>query len=370
MRAAGTRARWTPRAAAAVGLLLAAALATGCGREPSQPPQAGRSAGPVEKAEGDSVTVEVNSRAPAFAAQTLDGGTVRLADHLGRDVVLLEFWSIFCKSCVEEMPHVEELHRRYKDQGLAVLSINTDLFSNKRVASFLERAGIRPPYPIVRDVRQEIVQAYKVEILPVTVLIDRSGWIRLYQEGYRPGDEDAFESKIKKMLRREGEEDATLASRGGVTVFAPAGTTLVEKGAALADRKARTLDGAEVDLAAGKPVLLDFWSLFCKPCREQFPQMEELAARYRERGLVSYSVNVDSERLLPRVRTFAGGHPGLPCLFDGTEAEGRGELAKALGVRATPTHILLDGKGTVLHAAAGTTDLPALEAKIKEALGP
>ena len=121
-------------------------------------------------------------------------------------------------------------------------------------------------------------------------------------------------------------------------------------------------------MGGGKPSLLVFWSLFCKPCREEMPQVEALAGRHRERGLSVYTVNVDSERLLPRVRRFAGERPGLPCLVDGTEAEGRGVLAKALGVRATPTHVLLDGKGRVVHAAAGTTDLTALEEAIGSAL--
>jgi thiol-disulfide isomerase/thioredoxin len=268
------------------------------------------------------------------------------------------------------MPHIEELHRRYAAEGLAVVSVNTDVFSQKRISAFLERAGIHPPYPIVRDARQEIVNAYKVELLPVTVIIDRSGWIRLYQEGYRPGDEDGFESKIRRLLGREGEQDVTLASRGGVTVFAPAGASLAEQGAAVADLRSRSIQGEEVSLAKGRPSLLVFWSLFCKPCREEFPQVEELAARYRDKGLTTYSVNVDSDRLLPRVQRFAGEHAGLPCLIDGTEAEGKGALAKALGVRATPTHVLLDGKGKVLHATAGTTDLAALEQKIKAAVGP
>ncbi|MBI5015706.1 MAG: TlpA family protein disulfide reductase [Deltaproteobacteria bacterium] len=343
-------------------MLFCLALTAACSRSDPE-------SGPMEKTSGESVTVEVNSRAPAFAAQTLDGGTVRLADSIGSNVVLLEFWSIFCKSCVEEMPHVEDLYRRYAAEGLTVVSVNTDVFSAKRVTSFLQKVGIRPPYPIVRDARQEIVEAYKVEVLPVTVLIDRSGWIRLYQEGYRPGDEDQFESKIRRLLGREGDEDVTLASRGGVTVFAPAGASLAAQGQAVSALRSRNANGEDVALATGRPSLLVFWSLFCKPCRDEFPQVAALAERYRTKGLVTYSVNVDSDRLRPRVDRFSGKHPELPCLLDGTEAEGKGSLAKALGVRATPTHVLLDGQGKVLHATAGKTDLPALEAKIQAAVG-
>jgi hypothetical protein len=96
--------------------------------------------------------------------------------------------------------------------------------------------------------------------------------------------------------------------------------------------------------------------------------MAALAAKYRSQGLTLYTVNVDSDRLLPRVEKFTADHPTLPCLADGTEAEGKGLLAKILGVRETPTHVLLDGKGAIALSASGPSDLPGLEEKIRSVL--
>lgn len=326
--------------------------------------------GPEEKTTGDSVAVEVNSRAPAFAAPTLQGATVRLADSIGTHVVLLEFWSTFCRSCLEEMPRIEALHARYAQEGLAVVSVNTDVFSPRRIASFLEKRGVRPPYPVVLDARQEVVGAYKVEVLPVTVIIDRSGWIRLYQEGYRPGDEKTFERKIRRLLGRTGDEDVTLAPRGGVTVFAPRGALPPPPGLPVAGLKARSLEGKEVALGRSGPCLLSFWSLFCAPCREEFPAVAALAQKFGPQGLTVYAVNVDSDRLEPRVRKFTADYPALPCLLDGSEAEGKGGLARTLGVRATPTQVLLDGRGVLVHSGSGEEGLPRLEGKIAALLAP
>ena len=53
-----------------------------------------------------------------------------------------------------------------------------------------------------------------------------------------------------------------------------------------------------VDLAQlrGKVVLIDFWASWCAPCRQSFPWLNEMQAKYRDRGLVVIGVNVDRER--------------------------------------------------------------------------
>jgi len=339
--------------------MLAAGLPVvgGCAREPEP-------TGPREKTSGESVAVEVNSKAPAFAARTLDGSTVRLADYVGERVVLLEFWSIFCKSCIEEMPHIEALYERYGDEGLAVLSVNTDVFSTEKVSGFLARAGIRPPYPVLRDVRQEIVAAYGVELLPVTVLIDRDGWIRLYQEGYRPGDEGRFESRVRSLLGKAAGDDVTLASRQGVTAFAPGGVSLASPGQQAGELRAAALDGKPFELENPGPRLFFFWSLYCRPCRAEYPAVAALGQKYKGRGLRSYAVNVDSAQLKPRVERFANAHPELPCLLDDPSRDD-GELARTLGVRVTPTVVLLDAQGAVAYAESGSSNIPALEETIQ-----
>lgn len=316
-----------------------------------------------EKTTGDSVTVEVNSKAPAIAAKLAGGGEVRLADLLGHHVILVEFWSIFCKSCIEEMPRIHALHEKYGPQGLAVLSVNTDVFSDERILGTLRKAGISLQYPILRDTRQEISKAFQVELLPVTVIIDRSGWIRLYQEGYRPGDEKRFEATIRALLETEGQADITLAPRGGVTAFAPAGRRLAEKGAQREPLKLRPLRGNPIAIGDGKPTLLFFWSLYCQPCREEFPSVEELRRKYSDRGVTVSTVNVDSHFLADRVLRFIEPYPDLPCLPDWAEGK-PGALAERYGVSATPTAVLLDGEGKVAAASEGMTGFAEVEKQL------
>ena len=54
----------------------------------------------------------------------------------------------------------------------------------------------------------------------------------------------------------------------------------------------------EFDLAnyRGQVVLVDFWASWCGPCRQSFPWLNQMHAKYRERGLVVIGINVDRER--------------------------------------------------------------------------
>lgn len=335
-------------------LLLALTFALSCSDKKEE-----ESGGIREKTSGETIALEVNSPAPAFAGKTLGGGQLKLSDYVGK-VIIIEFWSIFCKSCLEEMPKIKELHAKYASHGLAVLSVNTDTFSDARITKTLEKAGMTFEYPVVRDMRKEVSVAYNVELLPVTIIIDRSGWIRLYQEGYRPGDETRFEKVIAKYLDDTGDEDVTLAPRGGVTTFAPGGQAKAQAKEILSPT-GKTIDGEPLDLG-GKPAVLFFWSLYCQPCREELPEIAKFKQKLGPGGADFIAVNIDSDKLADRIRKFLAPYPDLKGAND--LSFGKNGLAAQYGVTATPTAVLIDKTGAPVFTATGLNDLPELERKL------
>jgi thiol-disulfide isomerase/thioredoxin len=52
-----------------------------------------------------------------------------------------------------------------------------------------------------------------------------------------------------------------------------------------------------LDLKAyrGQVVVVDFWASWCTPCRRSIPWLNQMRARYAERGLVVIGVNVDKD---------------------------------------------------------------------------
>jgi thiol-disulfide isomerase/thioredoxin len=127
-----------------------------------------------------------------FEAKELAGATIRLGDLRGK-IVLLNFWGIWCKSCRQEIPHLAELDRAWRDKGLVVLGADYgDAPSD--LEPFAKELGMT--YPILVD--DGLADLYEVLVYPTSVVIDREGRVRLRVEGYR---EESFE-EMKALVER------------------------------------------------------------------------------------------------------------------------------------------------------------------------
>lgn len=133
--------------------------------------------------------------APDFTLKNLDGKTVRLTDYRGK-VVLIDFWATWCPPCLKELPHIQTIHEKYREQGLVVLAISTDR-EKSAVPPFLEKNGYT--FPVLFD-NGKVQPAYKVESIPVVYLVDREGMIQWHHVGYGPGGEKELEQEVKKLF--------------------------------------------------------------------------------------------------------------------------------------------------------------------------
>ncbi len=110
---------------------------------------------------------------------TLDGATVRTADHRGR-VLLVDYWATWCQPCLLALPGVVAAHRRFHDDGFDVVAISIDdERARPRVAAKI--AELELPFPVVFDGqgwKSELAVANKVLAVPATFLIDRKGRVR------------------------------------------------------------------------------------------------------------------------------------------------------------------------------------------------
>ncbi len=122
------------------------------------------------------VAVAVGSPAPAYAAATLDGAPVSLADHRS-SVVLLNVWATWCKPCREEIPALDSLYREFSSRGLLVTGVSIDVMDDTaRIAGFARELGAS--YPLWLDPDDRVSGTFLAIGVPSTYLIDRDGVLR------------------------------------------------------------------------------------------------------------------------------------------------------------------------------------------------
>lgn len=145
--------------------------------------------------------------APEFTGALLSGEAVSLSAHRGKTPVVLTFWSIYCKSCTEEISALQRLVGKYGPEQVTVIAVNEDGdVGIDRVRNFLDRfaaadGGGKVTLPVLFDGKGEVFRKYSIVHLPTLVYIDRDGTVRSVVEGYGRGSELAVTSAIEKLIR-------------------------------------------------------------------------------------------------------------------------------------------------------------------------
>lgn len=143
---------------------------------------------------GRSDTVAVGRPAPEFTLAALDAGDLSLSDLEGK-VVMLNFWATWCGPCRIEMPEMQRIYDRYKDQGFEIVAINLQE-TEVAVSGFMNQLGLT--FPAVFDIHGLVSDQYLVRTLPTSYFIDRSGIVRYQFVGAMP--EEAIEVRVRDLL--------------------------------------------------------------------------------------------------------------------------------------------------------------------------
>jgi len=105
-----------------------------------------------------------------FTLSDLQGKTWTLQALRGK-VVLVNFWATWCDPCRREMPDLETLYRRFKNQGLVVLAISDDDVG--KVKQLI--AEKKFSYPVLLDPGRKVTDLFRIEGIPKTFVYDRDG---------------------------------------------------------------------------------------------------------------------------------------------------------------------------------------------------
>src|SRR5271165_1083932 len=105
-----------------------------------------------------------------FTLTDLQGKSWTLSELRGR-VVLVNFWATWCPPCRKEMPDLEALYNRFKDQGLVILAISDEEAS--KVQPFIAERKIT--YPVMLDPGRKVNELFQVDGIPKSFVYNREG---------------------------------------------------------------------------------------------------------------------------------------------------------------------------------------------------
>ncbi|MBY0154841.1 MULTISPECIES: TlpA disulfide reductase family protein [Cytobacillus] len=150
----------------------------------------------MEDPEDLPVGLEKGNLAPDFELTDMEGNPVKLSDYRGK-AVLLNFWASWCPPCRAEMPHMEKLYNKYKDENFDILAVNlTNTEKNSGDAEkFVKELGLT--FTIPMDVKGEAGSDYNIMAYPTSYFIDSDGVIREKVLGAL--NEEYMEKEIKKL---------------------------------------------------------------------------------------------------------------------------------------------------------------------------
>lgn len=144
---------------------------------------------------------------PDFRLDLLDGTRFELSEHVGKKIVVLNFFATWCDACREEFPELERYRRQHAGDPFLLLCIDVGEKA-ETVRQFVKE--MKTTLPVGLDPRGEAAKLFQVESYPTTVYIDASGRIAVYEMGAIANADVTFD----RMVRRDLE---ILARGGGVS---------------------------------------------------------------------------------------------------------------------------------------------------------
>lgn len=114
----------------------------------------------------------IGKTAPDFTLKTIDGKDFSLSTLKGK-TVLINFWATWCSPCVDELPSMNKLYLKYKQNGFEVVAVGLDS-SPAKVKKFVAKNPL--DFIVLLDPDKRVAKKlYKVIAQPTSYLINSEG---------------------------------------------------------------------------------------------------------------------------------------------------------------------------------------------------
>lgn len=114
-------------------------------------------------------------------------------DAMKGKVVMLDFYTTWCPTCITDIPHNNALYEKYQSKGLVMIGICTSDEGLADMPNLVHAKNLK--YPTALDLHLACLKAWNVSMFPTYALIDRKGVLRVIS--LKP---EHLEEVIQKLL--------------------------------------------------------------------------------------------------------------------------------------------------------------------------
>lgn len=112
-------------------------------------------------------------------------------------LLLLDFWYRGCPPCIQSMPMVEKIYRKYAQSDIAVIGIN---MHDREVEKFLKARDVT--YPTLLDYNKSFTKTIGITSYPTIILLEtKTGTILFYELGFSPDLESRISALIDEAIK-------------------------------------------------------------------------------------------------------------------------------------------------------------------------
>ncbi len=129
--------------------------------------------------------------------KSLDGKEVSLSDYAGKGkIVLIDFWASWCGPCIKTLPELVTTYQKYKNKGFEIVGISLDDDQQKWADATAKHKITWPQLSNLQGWTDEASQAYGINSIPSTILLDENGVII-----EKNMDAKALDQKLAELLK-------------------------------------------------------------------------------------------------------------------------------------------------------------------------
>lgn len=152
----------------------------------------------VKKEETSRMSTAVGLDAPEVSLRDASGKTYLLSELKG-SVVFVNFWASWCQPCKDEMPSIQGLYNRFKDDPRFRMLTVIYRDDYEKAKSFMR--DNKYEFPVFTDIEGRSARSYGVTGVPETYIIDKRGTLREKVIGPAEWDSAGAVSLISKLLQ-------------------------------------------------------------------------------------------------------------------------------------------------------------------------